>query len=257
MMRGVGGIPRILHQTWRTRELSSKFERCRDSWLQHHRGWEHRFYDDAACRVVVQLCGGDWLEAYDRLPMAIQRADLFRYLVVFAYGGVYADVDMFCYRAIDKLVDGACCVLSIEAHLTEERRRELRYRKSRQIANCIFAAEPQHPFLGALLTHIKNSDRFNVMKDGDVEESTGPRMLTRVFEHLDVVEQSTIRVLPQILLMAPRECPFVPFGPPIHARHLVAGTWKQEAGPASLKRWWIERNLVPPLWPRLPQGASN
>jgi mannosyltransferase OCH1-like enzyme len=251
-MSPVSAIPRILHQTWRTDALPTRFDECRETWLRQHPGWDHRFYDDAACRAIVASKGARWLRLYDQLPTAIQRVDLFRYIVVEAYGGVYADIDMTCYRRIDALLDGASCVLSIEAHLTVGRQRELAYRSPRQLANCIFAAAPGHPFLRAVLTHVANTRTFDVRCDADVEDSTGPRMLTRVFEHLDPAEQSTIRVLPQILLMAPRECPRIPLGPPIYARHLVAGTWKRNRGMTSLRRWWIERNLLPPLWPRHP-----
>ena len=257
MMTRVAEIPRILHQTWRADAVPAPFQRCRDGWLAQHPSWEHRLYDDAACLVFVRSRGARWLDLYERLPTAIQRADLFRYLVVDAYGGVYADVDMACYRPIDALLAGASCALSIEAHLTRRRQHELGYTQPRQLANCIFSATPGHPFLQALIDEIASLVRLDVQTDADVEDSTGPRMLTRVFERLDPEEQAGIRVLPQMLLMAPRECPRVPLlGPPIHARHLFAGSWKRPSGRASLRRWWIERSRIPPLWPRLPGGAD-
>ncbi len=251
-------IPRILHQTWRTNALPRLFQRCRDGWLARHPGWEHRFYDDAGCLALVRSRGARWVELHDRLPTAIQRADLFRYLVVESHGGVYADLDMACYRPVDALIEGASCVLSIEAHLTRERQRELGYAAPRQLANCVFGAAPGHPFLRALLARIADLDRLEVRTDADVEDSTGPRTLTRAFERLDAAQQAAIRVLPQILLMAPRECPRLPgLGPPIHARHLTAGSWKRARGRSSLQRWWIERNRLPPLWPRLPLGEAG
>lgn len=180
------------------------------------------------------------------------------YLVIKSQGGVYADLDMACYRPIDALVEGASCVLSIEAHLTNARQRELGYLAPRQLANCVLAAAPGHPFLRALLSKIGSLDRFAVTTDADVEDSTGPRLLTRTFERLDASDQAGIRVLPQILLMAPRECPRLPWiGPPVHARHLAVGSWKRPRGRTSLRRWWIERNRVPPLWPAVPTRETR
>jgi mannosyltransferase OCH1-like enzyme len=251
-------IPRILHQTWRSRALPRTLQRCRDSWLSRHPAWEHRFYDDEGCRALVHECGRRWVEVYDSLPTAIQRADLFRYLVMESHGGVYADLDMACYRPIDALIGGASCVLSIEAHLTKTRQRELGYRAPRQLANCVLAAAPGHPFFRALLSRIGSLDRVVVTTDADVEDSTGPRLLTRAFERLDASDRAAIRVLPQILLMAPRECPRLPWiGPPVYARHLAVGSWKRTRRRASLRRWWIERNCLPPLWPAVPARETR
>lgn len=251
-------IPRILHQTWRSRALPKALRRCRDSWISRHPAWQHCFYDDEDCRALVRGCGGRWFEMYECLPTAIQRADLFRYLVIESQGGVYADVDMACYRPIDALIEGASCVLSIEAHLTNTRQRELGYLAPRQLANCVLAAAPGHPFLRTLLSRIGSLDSFVVTSDADVEDSTGPRLLTRAFERLDASDQAAIRVLPQVLLMAPRECPRLPWiGPPVHARHLAVGSWKHPRGRPSFRRWWIERNRLPPLWPAVPSPETR
>ena len=248
----MSGIPPILHQTWRSTALPADFARWRDGWVKRHPRWEHRLHDDAACQELVDEVGGPWPELYRRLERPVQRADVFRYLVVWVHGGVYADLDMESYRPIDPLLEGAGCVLSVEAHLTEAFRRELGYRERRQLANCIFAAEPRHPFLGALLDHLAARGTFGAPDDAAVEDTTGPRMLTRFFESLPAAARATVRVLPQVFLMAPR-VPRLPLvGPPAFARHHCAGTWRSASRQPSLKRLWIERNLRPPLWPRVP-----
>ena len=242
-------IPRILHQTWRTTDLPPDFARFRASWIARHPGWEHRLYDDDDCRAVVESAGEAWARLYARLPTAIQRADLFRYLVVHHAGGVYADVDMECHRPLDALLAGTTCVFSIEAHLTERRRRLLGYRQPRQLANCVFAAAPGQPFLGCVLARIARLGAAPVSGDADVEESTGPRMLTRVFESLPPAEQARVRVLPQVLLVPPRlPCSLERWVAAPYSRHHFAGTWKRD--PVQRRSWWqrwIERDLMPPL----------
>lgn len=253
-------IPKIIHQTWKTHVLPEQFERWRDSWLARHPTWEYRFYDDASCEAMVRSCGQPFVDTYQSLRTAIQRADLFRYLVVHREGGLYADMDMVCYRPVDELLEGTPCVLTVEAHLTDQRRRELGYTQPRQLANCIFAARPGHPFLESLLTRIVglDGDALAVDSDPDVEVTTGPRMLTRAFEELDPVVQATIRVLPQVMLMAPLEYPRLPLiGPTIYARHLAVGSWKRAPSRSSLRRRWVERNRWPAPWPRLPSRKEQ
>jgi mannosyltransferase OCH1-like enzyme len=243
-------IPRIVHQTWRTKALPPDFARFRASWAVRHPAWEHRLYDDADCREAVEAIGAPWPRIYSNLPTAIQRADLFRYLVVHHVGGVYADIDMECRRPIDALLQGAECVLSIEAHLTERRRRLLGYREPRQLANCVFAAAPGHAFLGQVLACIAQRVSSEVRSDVDVEDSTGPRMLTRVFESLSRTDQRRIRVLPQVLLVPPNLPYAVERWIAPYSRHHFAGTWKRDSlKQRSLWEKWIERDRIPPLRP--------
>lgn len=249
-------IPLVLHQTWRTTALPSEFARFRDSWRRHHPAWQHRFYDDEACRREVAQMGAPWPGVYARLPTGIQRADLFRYLIVFRHGGVYADVDMECRRPVDALLEGASCVLAIEAHLTERRRRRLGYRAPRQIANCVFAARPGDPFLARVLDRIGAAGTSDVRTDDDIEDSTGPRLLTRVFESLPPQEAGQIRLLPQISLVPPSVPRLVEWWLAPYARHHFAGTWKRDpVSGRSLWRRWLERDRVPPLG-RAPDGST-
>lgn len=43
------------------------------------------------------------LKIYDSYERDIQRADIFRLIVVYLYGGFYMDLDMLCLRNMDDL----------------------------------------------------------------------------------------------------------------------------------------------------------
>jgi len=244
-------IPRIVHQTWRTRSLPAPFNAYRNSWRRLNPQWDHRLYDDEECRAFVKSVGGPWLEVYDGLTRPVQRSDLFRYLVVHRYGGLYADIDMECFRAMDPVLGGRACVFAVEAHLTVRRQRELGYRRPIQIANCIFAAEAGHPLLAVVLERVRQRATLPVRSDADVEESTGPRLLTRVWETFDPSLKPGVQILPQIVWLSPHEYPNVfPLNVNMYARHHNAGTWKQDRRRLSLWslwRRWVERNRPP--WP--------
>lgn len=88
-------IPRIVHQTSKSRCLSSSVFALTEKW--HFDGWEYYMHDDKAIeRLFIQ-------EAvyFPLLPLISQhclihgtlRADLWRYLVLWVYGGVYSDLD--------------------------------------------------------------------------------------------------------------------------------------------------------------------
>jgi len=220
-------IPTILHQTWRNASLPAKFARWRRDWHDLHPHWEHRFYDDSDIRRVVVDRAPQFLGVFEALPRPILRVDLFRYLIVHLDGGVYADLDMQPYRPSDPLLAGASCVLSVESHVSKTYQRVVGYRQPWQIGNCIFAAAPGHPFLAELLDRIARGATATVVTDDDVEEVTGPRVLTRLIYELSAERRGAVKVLPQIHWMAPWQYPRIgPLAALIHARHASTGTWR-------------------------------
>jgi mannosyltransferase OCH1-like enzyme len=89
-------IPRIVHQTARSRCVTMKFLGVVDNWCLGD-DWAHYFHsDDAIDRLFQQ----DWPE-FPHLRTVLAcidgkgtlKADLWRYLVLWEYGGIYADVD--------------------------------------------------------------------------------------------------------------------------------------------------------------------
>jgi len=67
------------------------------SWLKHTDTFKYHFYNDEMCDAFMRdVVGGDTYKAYQRLPMKVMKADLWRYCIIYEYGGIYADVDTVC-----------------------------------------------------------------------------------------------------------------------------------------------------------------
>jgi hypothetical protein len=75
------------------------------SWIRKHRplGWEHLFWTDRKNRLLVEARFPQYLELFDALPQNIMRADMIRYLILYEFGGVYADLDFQSLRPLDDL----------------------------------------------------------------------------------------------------------------------------------------------------------
>jgi mannosyltransferase OCH1-like enzyme len=222
-------IPKILHQTWRTAELPAPFKAFRASWLNLHRGWQHQIYDDDRIYRIVCDRLPRWLPTFEALPLPIMRADLFRYLIVFLDGGVYADIDTVSYRACDELLENSNCVLGTEMRVSSSLQASFNYARPAQIANFIFAATPEHPFLGSVIENI--AQRASSPPDGDdfVQETTGPRMFTRATYSFLLSQPDSIKILPRINWNAPLELPRIgPMAKRIYVRHICFGTWRTE-----------------------------
>jgi mannosyltransferase OCH1-like enzyme len=75
-------IPRIIHQTWKTREVPKQFLFFQKTWQTHHPEWEYRFWTDEDSRELVAHHYPAFLGTYDAYRDPICRVDAFRYLVV-------------------------------------------------------------------------------------------------------------------------------------------------------------------------------
>jgi inositol phosphorylceramide mannosyltransferase catalytic subunit len=225
-------IPLVLHQVWGHSEIPQPYADWHARWRQLHPLWQHQLYDDSRIRRIIVERAPQWLNLFDQLPRKIQRYDLFRYLIIFLEGGVYADMDMKPYRPSDTLLHGQECVFCIEYHVGRRRQARMGYKRPWQIANCIFAATPRHPFLGAILDRIAVIARLPIVRDEDIEAVTGPIMVTRLAFELTAKERGSITILPQLTWTAPRVLRFIgPLATRIYATHASAGVWRTHAAP--------------------------
>lgn len=94
---------RMIHQT-----IKGKYELDRlnalsyyaiNSWSIMNPKWLHVMWFDADIEVFMLRFFPQFITAYRSLS-GVQRADMFRYLVVYQFGGVYTDLDVICFQSI-------------------------------------------------------------------------------------------------------------------------------------------------------------
>jgi mannosyltransferase OCH1-like enzyme len=86
-------IPKMIHQTWATTILPPCLTDTVESLKAANPDWEHRIYDDDASRTFIkEHFPAAVLWAFDTLVPGTFKADLFRYCVLYIYGGVYLDI---------------------------------------------------------------------------------------------------------------------------------------------------------------------
>jgi mannosyltransferase OCH1-like enzyme len=93
-------IPKNIFQTHKSKYyvlIKPKVLNAMLSWKKWEPEFNYYFYNDNECeKFMREKMGGDIYTAYQRLPMAVMKADLFRYCVIYYYGGIYADADTIC-----------------------------------------------------------------------------------------------------------------------------------------------------------------
>jgi mannosyltransferase OCH1-like enzyme len=93
-------IPRVFHQVWvGPNPLPEAFARYQQTWLDHHPGWELRFWTEENLPEGLRRA-----EVYERLRVPAERSDILRLELLWRFGGVYVDTDFECLRSIEPLI---------------------------------------------------------------------------------------------------------------------------------------------------------
>jgi len=155
------------------------------SWTVHNPLFDTWFWTDSAVRRLLDNSFPPSLvQLYDSYPHAISRADLRKYVVLYAVGGLVADLDMECLRPVTALLDWLkssrySCVVSQEPQL----HREFLYSSSNQpfVTTAIMACRPRHPFMRFVLNllpeYAANADQLPWNEN--ILNSTGPTFLSQ------------------------------------------------------------------------------
>jgi hypothetical protein len=90
-------IPKKIFQTWHSNELPPLMKKCVQKLQKDHPDFEYYFFNDEMCRQFINKnFDKSVLNAYDSLIPGAFKADLWRYCVLFKYGGVYLDIKYQC-----------------------------------------------------------------------------------------------------------------------------------------------------------------
>ena len=93
----------VIHQTWKRHELDSKSRAWFNSWTAKNPSCQHKLWNDTEVEALVRSKSAQLIwPIWDGL-LPVERADAFRYLVLWAYGGYYADIDVACLVPISEM----------------------------------------------------------------------------------------------------------------------------------------------------------
>jgi len=229
----------VVHQIWLQGRaaMPADIRSSVESWRTATRssGHEHRLWDDAAIRALLPDVGVAAIRAiYERLPDALLgvRADIARLVVLFRFGGLYADADT---RVLDRhalfehvesaVRDGADAVIGTA---------DLSVGGIRRPSNFLLACPRGSRFVRAYLESIARD--FETRRLGDrlpgigplhvrrlTKSWTGPRKLRALLRSGD--ERWTIRLTPVGFVASARQTCF----PDAALAHDYRGDWYRKS----------------------------
>ncbi len=86
-------VPLVIHQTWMTKKLPANMEKAVKEIIKTNPEFDHYLYDDNDCELFIKEHFSDTVYyAFKSLIPGAYKADLWRYCVLYKYGGIYLDI---------------------------------------------------------------------------------------------------------------------------------------------------------------------
>ena len=207
------------------------------------------FWNDRMLLEFVAEHYPDFLPTFCSYSHGVMRADAARYLLLYHFGGVYADIDCECVAPFDPILGEDRIVLCKEpdAHaLIQANFRGLPY----LLFNGTMASPPRHPFWLEVLSLLPR-----LAQAKNTLDATGPCLLTSV--QLGYGDQAALAIHPSSLFTPTdptgRTDPQPGSGALTLSIHHWAGTWWTPEPPP---RWRTRlRNRAYRCWHHLTRGA--
>jgi len=185
-------IPKILHQVWLGGQFPDQYKRLRDTWLNKNPDWEYKLWTDAD----VENFKLENIDKFLKVNNLGSKSDIFRYEILYRYGGLYIDTDFECLKSFNDLLYLDFFTGTGHVDIPE-------------VFNGLIACKPGHKLIRRLIDDVKVSPD----KDYDqIMALTGPKYFSeRLFEYIQNNPNDKIVVFPTAF--------FYPF--PAVYRHMV------------------------------------
>jgi len=200
------------------------------SWQNLHRDWEYILWTDEMNRNFIGEHFPSFLAIYDSYPHSIQRVDAVRYFVLYKYGGFFIDMDFECLSNIDPIIGDVDCVFG-----KEPVEHSIAHDKSYIISNAFMGATPCCRFFNALCNELTQNRHITDHINDNILETTGPFMLSRLYEQWEWKEEIGLLDAPLIYPLTKAELIELQEGPQqqhllkklkgAYGIHYYAGTW--------------------------------
>ena len=159
-------VPKIIHQTWKNKEVPEKWRAAQQSCIDMHPGYKYMLWTDEDALALVRDKYPWFLATYSSYPYNIQRADALRYFVLHEHGGIYLDLDIVCIKSLDFVR---------HYNFTAPKTYPI------GVSNDFLASAPGTAFAHHLITHLATWNHWFVVKYATVMFSTGPMFVTAQF----------------------------------------------------------------------------
>lgn len=167
------GIPKIIHQTWKTSDIPEQWKTSTSEWKRLHPDWTYILWTDDMNDRYISKFYPEFIEIYRAYEYPIQRADFIRYIILYDFGGMYCDLDMFPKQNIEHVLTA-----KMNYFVFSSNNMICNY-----IQNCFMVSPRKSMIMKDIQTYIKNlipQMAWSMSKHFTVINTTGSVMISNV-----------------------------------------------------------------------------
>lgn len=171
------------------------------NWELLNPDWKYHFVDDNFLRNACKKFSKDCLKTYDSFDLIHLKIDFGRYVLLYLYGGIYVDMDMYILRGLDtsekiqELIEKSKTehVLGLSLLNLSVYESLLFIGKTQFINNAMMFATLKHPLLYLIINHIIKSQKLKQSFEGsrklelhsndsfnNIQNTTGPILINKL-----------------------------------------------------------------------------
>jgi mannosyltransferase OCH1-like enzyme len=193
-------IPQIIHQIWigpDGQPMPELLSELANTWIQHHPDCQYILWGEDSLHELLQAKFPDLVQLMTSYAYEIQRIDVYKWLLLHEFGGLYVDLDCKCLRPIFPLFEDNSCVLSQNSE------------EGQSIIGTFFiASTPQNVFVKEMIKnlsgHIENKLK-NPAKADIVMSSTGTLYVTDQYNRYKEKDEILVLNYKHIAPLTPTE----------------------------------------------------
>lgn len=173
-------IEKNIFQSWYTKNLHPLIQQKIDFFKSLNPEYTYHLYtDDDMDNFVNEHFKGEIAECYNKLNIIVAKVDLWRYLVLYKYGGVYLDMDSSIEKPLCELIhDDDDAIITAEENPSFYVQWALIFSK-------------QHPILKKTIEIVCNNIKNNTYPN-DIHRTTGPTAYRRAINEVHLELFNTI-----------------------------------------------------------------
>lgn len=173
---------KIIHQVWfgvipNKKEAAieyKKLEKYKNSWIEKNPTWTRIEWDGDMCYELVKAHYSEYLDMYNNYKYPIQQCDAVRNCILHRYGGLYADMDYYCNKPFD---------LVLEKYKNNIYLVQTPNMPGDHVSNSLMYSEPGHLFWLDVLATMKTKKTMPMYftRHLEIMYTTGPGILNSVY----------------------------------------------------------------------------
>ncbi len=134
-------IPKIIHQIWiGHRPIPKKLQEYQQTWIEQNPDWEYKLWTNEEVKNYT-FANKDLELLFGQSLTLGERVDVFRYDILYRYGGIYADCDCICLKPFDIFAHSYDFFAGIFPPMFATMETAI------FLQNCLIGVKPQHPII--------------------------------------------------------------------------------------------------------------